>query len=91
MPVTSGTVTDDGPVDTVIVTVEPLAAWAPAAGSWETTSPLATLSLACCRTAGTNPAVVRLSSALACWTPTTFGTATCGGGAAVLPTEFATR
>src|SRR5438067_1673408 len=85
-PTTFGTATGVGagaPLETTRLTAEPFATLVPAAGLWLITLPEATVVLDCCVTAPTvRPALVMALVAAACVWPTTFGTATGGGGVA---------
>src|SRR5438445_7369335 len=80
-PVTSGTATFSGPLDTMRVTVAPLAALVLAAGSWLITRLGATLSSALLVMRTVKPAPSRASVAETWSLPTTFGTVTCGAPA----------
>ncbi len=71
-PLTSGTLTFFGPVETVSVTVPPLSIFLPAAGSCLKTTPEGKfgLELEALFTAGTRPAARICCSARACFSPT---------------------
>ena len=77
-PTSSGTVAVLGPLETVIVTVEPFAAWVPPSGLWSETMPSGRRVGR--RARGRRPAKPAASSvafASASDIPTTFGTSTC--------------
>src|SRR4051794_18151865 len=79
-PTTSGTATCGSPEDTTSATGVPLATCVPAAGVWLITEPDGTVVLvAVVNGPGFRPASVIAVVAAACVSPTTFGTATCGG------------
>src|SRR5437016_14422336 len=90
-PTTFGTATGVGagaPLETTRLTAEPFATLVPAAGLWLITLPEATVLLDCCVTAPlVRPARVMALVSAACVWPTTFGTATGGGGGAPDPTS----
>ena len=77
-PTTLGTTTGAGPVETTMLTAEPLLTLVPATGLSLITSPDATVELLCVVTVpSTSPAPVIAVVAAACVSPTTLGTATC--------------
>src|SRR5205807_1614096 len=88
-PTTFGTATGVGggaPLETTRLTAEPFATLVPAAGLSLITLPEATVVLDCIVTVpAVRPALVRALVAAACVWPTTFGTATGGGGGAPVP------
>jgi hypothetical protein len=79
-PVTFGTETGAGPLDTTRFTAVPGATDCPAAGFWLMTLPDATVELDCCVTLPTtSDAPVIALAAAACVSPVTFGTETGAG------------
>src|SRR3982751_243959 len=79
-PTTFGTGTCGGPDETTSDTALPTATCVAAAGVWLMTDPVGTIALDAIVTVPTvRPAFTIAVDAAACATPTTFGTATCGG------------
>src|ERR687886_1637501 len=79
-PTTFGTATCGGPDDTTRATAVPMTTSVPAAGFWLITDPGGTVVLEVVVIAPTvNCALVIAAVAAVCVSPTTFGTATCGG------------
>src|SRR5262245_19832511 len=79
-PTTFGTATCGGPDDTTRFTELPTATCVAAAGAWLITEPAGTVVLDCCVIVPTTrPAFVIAVVAAVFFSPTTFGTATCGG------------
>ena len=74
--VAASVVVGDGPLETVIVTVEFLAAFAPAGGLVLMTIPACTVSEGCVLVFVLNPALPRVLPAVPASWPTTFGTTT---------------
>jgi len=86
IPTTLGTATGGGPVDIVSVTVSPVLAIAPAAGTWLMMLPLATVELdVLASVPTTRPTPVTALSAADSVVPTTLGTATGCKGKGNLP------
>ena len=77
-PITDGTATSCGPLETVRTTVAPRRASAPAGGRWRTTRPFACLAKTSTDLAR-NPAACTRSNASATSSPTTLGTSTVFG------------
>ena len=75
-PLTSGTPTLAGPVETTTLTCEPRCTTLPAAGFSEITAPSATLRLGACEGTGTRSAVLSSVVASDAERPTTLGTVT---------------
>src|SRR6188508_3220743 len=79
-PTTVGTATCGGPDETTRFTALPTLTCVPAAGFELITEPAGTVALACVVIVPTvSPAPVIAEDAAACVSPTTVGTATCGG------------
>src|SRR3954467_2392284 len=79
-PTTFGTATCGGPDEITSATALPTLTCVAAVGVWLITDPAGTVVLDDCVIAPTvRPAVVIAAEAAACVSPTTFGTATCGG------------
>jgi hypothetical protein len=81
LPLTSGTATCSGPLETTSVTCEPLSTFSPSPGDAEITRPFSTVVEFSSRWLDSSPAFCNRPCADLSVSPTTCGTATCSGPA----------